>query len=373
MKIMKVILLVVVIFLSSGVFAISGVNPRAYEVDFVPNYEGEFSFNFVIDGNSKVDLYVDGDLAEYVSLNKERVSGSENVVASLHLPPEVDSPGINEIQVVVGDVVGVIKVNVPYPEKYVELELSAPNANVGDVVDISLEVFSRGSEGVVVGSKVEIYKIEDWEFVSEGLGIRETNELIEILEADEDVSINMSEIFKWSIDSSNYSMGSYLVVAVVDYSEGIVEIENSFKVGGSLVRILNYTKEFRKNKIDKFEIEVESLGDDDIGELYAEINIVGLEETKFVTSSIGLGKWRTAMLSGFLDSSEILEDEIEAEIILYYDGKTTSQVVKLKILKGSDYVSYVVVFVGLAVVGLLVWRGSKFIRRYRELRITEKK
>ena len=368
MKIMKVILLVVVIFLSSGVFAISGVNPRAYEVDFVPNYEGEFSFNFVIDGNSKVDLYVDGDLAEYVSLNKEWISGRESVVVSLRLPSWINNPGVNEIRIVAGDVVSVIKINVPYPEKYVELELNAPNVNVGDSVGINLEVFSKGSEAVMANSRIEIYKIEDWELEIEQIG-----KLVDVFEADGEIVINESEMFEWGIDTSDYSMGQYLAVAVVDYGEGVAQIENSFKVGGLLVRILNYTEEFTKNKIDKFEIEVENLGDDDIKGIYAGINIVGFSEEEFVTSSIELKKWRTATLSGFLDSSEILGEKIEAEIVLYYDGEMSSQVVELKILKGFDYVFYGVIFMVLVVVGLLIWRGKKFIKKYREIRNQNKK
>ena len=367
---MKVILFVVVIFLSSGVFAISGVSPRAYDIDFVSNYEGEFNFNFVIDGSSEVDLFVRGDLSEYVSLDRDRISGREGVMVSLHLPSEIDSPGVNQIQIVAGDVVGVIRVNVPYPEKYVELKLGAPNVNVGDMVNINLEVFSKGSEAVVVEPKVEIYKIEDWEDISEGRGIREANELIESIEADvSEIRVAESKLFEWDIDSSNYSMGRYLVIAIVNYSDGIVQIENSFKSGGSLVRILNYTREFRENKIDRFEIEIESLSDDNIDDLYAEINIDGFNEAGFVTTGVGLKKWETTKLVGFLDSAEISEYEIGAEIILHYNEETTSQNVELNILKGFDYVFYIVVFTGLIVVGLLIWKGKGFVEKYKRLRI----
>ena len=360
---MKVILFVILIFLSSGVFAISGVNPRSYEVDFIPNYEGEFNFNFVLDKASKVDLYVEGDLAKYVSLDKERISGRESVVALLRLPSEINSPGVNQIRIVAWNVVSVIKVNVPYPEKYVELRLSAPNVNVGETVDVNLEVSSKGYSSVEVEPRIEIYKVGDWESGSLG------RELVETIEIDSDeVAVNESKVFKQLLNCSNYFMGDYLAVAVVDYGERTARVENSFKVGALLVRVLNYTREFKENKILKFEIEVESLWNSNIDDLYAEVNIVGFEDAGFVSPIVGLQKWGKTTLVGFLDTGEISDFEIEAEIILRYKGEISSEVVDLKILKGLDYVFYAVLTGCLIVFGFLIWRGKNFIERYRKLR-----
>ena len=76
-------------------------------------------------------MYVEGDLAEYVTLNKDSLVGSGGVSASLALPIRIETPGTHVIYVgarqlpgegggigIVGNIRGVIKVKVPYPGKY---------------------------------------------------------------------------------------------------------------------------------------------------------------------------------------------------------------------------------------------------------------
>ena len=308
---MKVIVIfAVLILLSSGVYAISGVNPRSYEVDFVPNYERDLNFNFVIDRDSKVGLSVEGDLAKYVSLSKERILGRENIVALLRLPSVIDSPGVNQIRIIAGDVVAVIKVNVPYPEEYVELKLAAPNVNVGEVVDIVLEMFSKGNESVVAEPKIEIYNLGSLESEVENV-----KELIKTIEVDKKkIVAGELETFEWTLDTSNYSAGNYLVVALVNYSGEIARTENLFKIGKPSVRILNYTKEFRENKIERFEIKIESLSNEDVSGLFAEVNVIGLEDVGFAVPVVKLKAWDSVMFVGFLDTKKISSYDFEAEI-----------------------------------------------------------
>ena len=367
-SVMKVIVFfAVLIFLCSGVFAFSGVNPRSYEIDFEPGYKGEFGFNFFIDGNVKADLSVQGDLAEYVSLDKEKISGSERVVALLRLPSDIDSPGVNQIKIVAGDVIGVIKVNVPYPEKYIELELSAPNINVGEIVDVDLSIFNRGIDFVVAGPRIEIYKK-----VTKGsiwkIGDEEKKEIVETIEIESvEIAVGESKKFNISLETLNYSAGDYFAVALVNYGEKVARIENLFRVGEPSVRILNYTREFRENKVERFEIEIESLSNSDMDGLYAEVNIIGFENASFVSSDVKLGAWKSATLVGFLDTAEILGYKVEAEIILHCGGEAGSpRVVELKILKGFDYVFFGVVLGCLAVFGFLIWRGMVFVGKLRK-------
>ena len=340
------------IFLCSGVFAISGVNPRSYEINFEPNYSADFNFNFVIDGNLKVDLYAEGDLSEYVSLNKKKIFDREKVVASLNLPSEVDSPGVNQIRIVAGDVVGVIKINVPYPDKYVELRLSAPNINIGEIVNVSLNVFSRGNDSVMVEPRIEIYKddkkLETIEISGEEIGSRESRK------------------FNIFLNTSNYSVGDYLTVAIVDYNGRVTRVENLFRVGESSVKILDYTRKFRENKVDKFEIEIESLWNSNMDDLYIEVNVLGLEDIGFVTPVIKLGAWRKAIIAGFLDTTNILDNEFEAEIILHYEDEINSQIVQLKISKGFDYTFYGVLIGCIVILGFSIWRGKIFVRKYKK-------
>lgn len=347
------------IFLWGSVLAISGVNPGSYEVDFEPDYQIELSFDFVLDGGVSEDLIVEGELAEYVSLNKKRISGRENVIASLDLPSEIDSPGVNYIRIIAGDVVGAIKVRVPYPEKYIELSLSAPNVNVGEEMGMVLEIINQGNESISFEGRIEIYN---------------GDELVESLEiSGGNIVFEDSRGVNISLDTENYFPGDYLAVALIDYGGKVARIENPFRLGEQLVGVLNYTREFGENKINRFEIEVESLWNDDMDDLFIEVNIIGFEDANFITPVVGLSAWRTITLFGFLDTNLISGYEFEAEIILHHGGKISTRVVQLKIIKGFDYIFWISILAMIIIVVLLIWRGKIFLERLRKLVVSRKK
>jgi hypothetical protein len=358
---MKVTIFFVLIFLCSGVYAVSGVNPASYEVDFEPGYSGNFEFNFFLGEGVKTSLSIEGELAEYVSLNKKRISGSELVIAELNLPSEISSPGLNYIKIKADElnVVAVIKVNVPYPDRYVEMELSVPNKNVNEIVDIELTVFNRGDESI---------------FIEPVIWVLEGEDVVDSFALDKNyLYINMTRKFNVSFNSSGYSAGDYLVVANLDYGEGVAHAENPFKLGELYVEILDYSRRFMENKIAKFDIAVESFWADDIDEVYAEVNILGFENASFVTDSVELGAWKSTITSGIFDATLVSGYDLEAEIVLHYGDKSISENVELKIIKGVDYVLYGVIAIGVIILGLLVWRGSVFTKKLKKQSLVRKK
>ena len=353
---------VIMIFLCSGVFAISGVSPASYEIDFEPGYKGEFVFDFVFEEDGSADLYAEGDLADYVSFDKKSLSGMDRVVVSLDLPSEMDSPGVNYVRIGARngaiDIGGFIKINVFYPEKYVEVGLNAPNTNVGEEVFFELELFGRGNESVVVSPRIEIYKDgEEVDVISV--------EDVEIFFGDE-AGMNIS------LDTEGYSAGSYLAIAFVDYDGESVSVKNPFRIGEFSVRLIDYTKYFRANKVNRFDILVESLWDDDMSEVYAEVNILGFESVNFVTSSEDLLAWENQVLVGFLDMSEIEGDSFEAEIVLHYGDEATSEIIELKVIEEFDWVFWAIVLIVVVGLGFLVWRSMVFVQRFNKHKIKKR-
>jgi len=346
----RMIFFYVLIFLFSGVFAATGVDPRSYEVEFKPGLIENFSFDFVLN-DVLTDLYIRGDLANYLSLDKEKIYGRETVIALLSLPLEIATPGINQIDIVAGDIVAAIKVKVPYPEKFVELELSAPNVNVGEESNINLKITNVGIKTVSVSYSIEIYK---------------NDEKIEIIKGIQNKPLNVSNVSNYmiSLNTSNYSAGNYKIVVLVNYDENIAKVEKFFRLGKLSVRILNYSKVFRENKIDKFEINVESLWNSDIKNLYAELRVLD-SNVGFDTQFVRLNSWEKKTLMGFFDTKGISNYDILANITLYYDGESSSEIVKLKILKEFDYIFYVVVLISLIIASFLIWRVFLFIKKLK--------
>jgi hypothetical protein len=353
---MKVAMFVLIlIFLTSGVFAVSGVSPGSYELDFEPLLEQEFVFKFIFDDGIKTQLYVEGALGNYVTLDKEELVGGGDVVVKLSLPSEVETPGSNLIRIgarqaseekggvgFVANVRGIIKINVPYPGKYVELDLKVPSANAGELVNISLDAASLGKEDVEISPLIQIFQDGD------------KIETIELGKAK--ITSSDSKSFSTILDTTNYLPGDYNVTALAEYEKGVfARDDDPFRLGELMVKILDYPIEFREDKIERFEIEVESLWNNQIEDLYAEVGVIG-SDVSFITTSVGLRPWRKINLVGFLDTSDIDSEEFQVEIVLHYGGKTTSEVFSAKLILNYDYVPWLFSVVVLIIVGFLAWR-----------------
>lgn len=321
----------------SNVNAIVGVTPADYELNFEPNLERKFNFNFIFDEGIKADVYAAGDLAEYVTLNKDSLNGGGSVVAYLKLPSEVEVPGTHRIAIgakqsiptktgmaIVGDVRGVIKINVPYPGKYAEIEFKTTNANAGEPINFTVTVKNLGKENIYAYTSIEISDLEG--------SYIETLELGGLF-----VETTKSEIFFKQLDTSNYKPGDYNALVIVNYGGAtMARAEKIFRLGTLHVGVFNYTREFEKNKINRMEIEVESFWNDPIQNLHAEVKILDYE-ISFLTPSTNLGPWEKKMLTGFFDTTAIEKEEFQANITLHYEGKTTSEIVDLRFKKETSY------------------------------------
>ena len=364
----RFVFLVMLVFACSGAFAISGVSPGSYEIDFQPGLSREVVFNFIFDDGVKAEIYLEGDLSEHMSVDKNEISGSDSVVVSLNFPESIDSPGVNKVRVgarqivddvsgvgVAADVRGVVKVNVPYPGRWIDLELASPNTNVGDVVDMKLKIFNRGNESVVVSPMIQIFK--DGEFLDNF-----DLELVRISPAD------FKEV-GFSLDSSRYSPGDYVATALGDYGdERLARDDDPFRLGELFVKIVNYSRNFDEGGIEKFKIEVESFWNDDIDDLYAEVIVDDFENAGFITPVTELGAWKSKSLDGFLDVSSIGVEVLEADIVLHYQNKTSSERIKLNIELAYDYSNLFFVLAILIVVGLIVWRVVVFAKSVKKHR-----
>lgn len=348
MKAEVIFLLIFLLINCSGVYALSGVSPASYEIDFKPNLKQDFKFNFVFDEGVVAEIYVSGDLKEYVNLDKVSLTGKERVVVSLNLPADIEEPGIHRIRIgarqissgdegisIVSDVGGVIKVKVPYPGKYADLDFKITNANAGEDIELELTVSSKGTEDIYAHP---VFKISN----SEG-------EIEQIDLGEKFIASTKIEKFSKILSTTNYKPGDYNVTAVVDYGGENLAIANVvFRLGELRVEVYNWTKVFEKDKINRFEIRVESLWNDPIDNLYASVDIVGYD-IQFSTPSMSLEPWKKDILTGFFDTRDIEEDRFKANITLFYDGHTTTKIVDLEFEEEFDIRLYVILTIILIV------------------------
>lgn len=349
-----------------NIFAMIGVTPAYYEVDFKPNTKQVFAFNFLSDPDIKLEVYVEGDLEKYVKLNKKEIIGGGGVTATLELPSEIEIPGTHLILIgarqvseeeegiaVVGNMRGVIRLKVPYPGKYATAEISTNNANAGEPVNIQITINNLGKEDIDAYTMLDIYneygKVETVDF------------------GRKPIATAGSARFKKKLDTENYKPGDYNASVFVSYGGNRPATATKiFRLGELYVSITNHSNYFLREKINKFDIEAESFWNDPIENLYANVTILNYS-VSFLTPSVRIEPWSKVRLEGFFDTTPIKKDNFIARIILNYEGRTTEKIVKLEFKKEINYLTYgiiagviaIILIIAIVVIFIIIRRKKK--------------
>ncbi|MFH1289868.1 MAG: hypothetical protein ABIH92_00495 [Nanoarchaeota archaeon] len=360
-----------VLFVGQANAASFGVTPSSYEIQFEPGLEETFYFSYDSDNPNLVfEVSLRGDLADYVTLDKQNFSGGRGRVAvSMKLPDAIEVPGPHRILVgakpvkgeeggtvgIVANVNGLILVHVPYPGKYADVKFSIENSNQGEDTEYSLEIYSRGREAINTFSRIEVYDSGD--------------ELVETFSlGSHAVQPGNSLKIESELGTAGFGSGNYRAVAVVAYSGREGSAESSFRIGELFVGISNYTSAVEKDKINPFTVEVESFWNDQLDNVFAEVSLVG-RDVSFRTPSISLKGWHRAKLFGHLDVTGIEEDSMLANIVVYYGDKTTEETVNLQLFDGELEINYLIVVLVAVIILLLLFFGYMYLK----LRKLEKK
>ena len=344
------------VFLFQSAYGFVGVTPVRYEVNFEPGLKKVFTFNFLGDSDIQFKVYALGDLSEYVGLSTNYLKQPGPVNVLLQLPDEIEVPGAHTIYIgaaqqpkdtrrgfgIVGDVRGRIIVNVPYPGKYIEAELVTPDIKYGDIGEFILKITSRGKEDVTTDSEIQIY---------------DTNEkLVGEISLGENYLKSQEKIELYAeFDTIGHRAGKYKAVAIVKYDEKQAKDEKEFRIGELFVEIKEWTKKVWRGKINPFVIEVESLWNDPIENVFAEVFILN-HNIRFNTPSITIGCFEKSNLTGYFDTTPIPVEakSVQARIKVFYGDKTTEKFVNVKLIKETDYVMYALIGVAGVLIILLI-------------------
>lgn len=346
--------------MSSMVLASTGVSPSYYEVNYKPLLEEEYAFNFFFDSGNNVEFEIFGDLADYATIKSQKRNGNiVTVIVKLSLPRKVDVPGLHTLRVSGKEIIeasggislnlnvkGLIWIRVPYPSKYAELDFSSGLVNQGDSLPYELTVYSRGEEDITIKPKIQLYSLQ--------------GELVDEFSLSESIIKSAKEkTYSGELDTGTYFPGDYNLNAVVEYDIGkIINKSILVRLGELKVKIINYTSTFEKDKLNHFKIEVESLWNDPLENVYADVSVMGYPLKNFVTPSLKINPWSKRTLSGVLDSTDITEESLQLKITVNYEDKTTSQIVNVsKQTKGNPTSLFIILGV---IIFLLIIIGLVF-------------
>lgn len=316
---MKVyIFLFLIVLLSSLVSASLGISPAVMNIDYVPGEEYEIHYTIISSSpDSELEIYVAGDLSEYVTLDKEKSIGGGGFSVKIKLPYEIDKPGEHRISVGVRekasedefigtaiDISGAIKIFVPYPGRYIESSLSIPNGNTGEPIPVEAYVMNRGRESLNVDVDVKFF---------DGAG----NEIYSMPFSSVSLEPTQDRFFRKFLDTASYGPGRYFAEAVVDYGD-VTKVNATFRIGSLFVNVTNFTRSLPADGIQKFHVDVESMWNNRLDKIFSEIFIFNESwNYSLRTPPVDLDRWEKKTLEGFLDTSNML-GKYKTNVALYY-------------------------------------------------------
>ena len=332
-----------------------GMTPALVDINFEPGYKFLVNFNVLgVSPEQKIEIYTKGDFAEYATLSKNETIGRGGFTVYVTLPNEAKKVGKNFLFIGImekkddkggiGVRVGVealIVIHVPYPGKYAEISLLGGNVNEGEPINFVVEINNLGTENFSASPLIEIYS---------------GNEKIKTLTSENRLlQTKTKETFEIPLETKGMKPGIYNATALLDYEGGIAKAEQEFKIGGLFVNITNHTSTFKKGKINKFFINIESQWNSRIDYVYAAVNITNLTSSidYFKTPSASIEPWNKVVLEGFFNAENAKSDNYLANITLFYEGKETSIVGRIS-AEEEGGISIVLIIVAAAILIVII-------------------
>ena len=330
-----------------------GISPAKKQLDFTPGAVHTFNFNVNTDNpDGDIEVYFDGDLAEYAVSDKYSFKGTNSFVVTLTLPNNIDTPGdhslyVRAIEGISGedflgsriDIGALVRVFVPYPGHYAFLTLDFPDANINEKAHVSLVVDNLGTQSLSLqNSKIDIYN---------------SGKLFKTLSL-EDVEVPFAETHTYNlvVDTTDFLPGEYSASAIAETPE-FWSSNDTFRIGSLFFNVTYFTTNFSKYAIQPFFINVQSLWNNDVNAVYADVNITNSSGDSIVsmrTPSVDFTKWEQKVLQGFIDATN-LRGEYSSFIVVKYLDKTTTVSGKFYVSSNSDkYLKYSLIALAVAMV-----------------------
>ncbi len=337
------------VFLATVIISVNlafalGIGPAKMNIEFQPLAQSKYNFIVVneVDAPKQIELYVAGDeeAARYFNLMEKTVTMKPKETRGFYFTfnqPAKMTPGQHKVRIgaveslpgsgQLGAKIGVesiIIVEVPVPGKYITINsLDAPNIAMGQSLPISLIIANRGNQTV---EKVTVAFD-----VLNSRGQREATALV----TEMGITPSESRTITTEIKTTGLLAGKYGLKAAIDYDGTKAETETSFGVGERVINILRvYGDDIKKGDVGKILVDYGSQWNDKIDGIRTIVKIsnssgvIGqLQGQEFSVDPFGSG---TTIVTW--DSRTVGAGEYDAQAILSYAGKTSTNSGKIKIV-----------------------------------------
>ena len=341
-------LLLFVILLSSSVSGLA-ITPGRTTLDFEAGLHKEIKVRIINNKGQDVDLLLGGrgKLKEYISVRESSISlgagESKEVTYEVDLPQEMDY-GLNKGGLVVIEVPGEGKINegegersyvdaalavvsqlyveVPYPGRYAEAELSVKSK--GGEATFFIPVESKGQFDLKdVRANVDIYTLEGEEvdsFVSGSIDVP-SGERKEIIE-------------EWK---TNVTPGKYEARVNLIYGQEAgktIRMNETFTLGEKGLQLQNIeVNDFTLGEIAKMEMLVRNRWNREAREAYIEAKVYkeGDLMSQFKSASQDIGARSKKVLTAYWDTEGVRKGTYDTELYLKHEEESIKEDIKLEV------------------------------------------
>jgi len=295
----------------------------------------ERTFEFLVHSTSK-DVKIEvggGELSEYITVSRDYIpvnDPNKRFFVTIKFPETAPKPGhhiigVKAIEVVsegraMGTSVNVathIKADVLYPGKYAEVKFDSATV-INNTAFFTIGATNFGLEKInSFKARIDIYN-------SEGNKVDTTYTNEKKIESDKRETVTAE------LNVNGYEVGDYRAKAFVFWDNNQTIVEKVFRVGALRINIIDYTKEFIAETINKFEINLQNVWNDAIENVYVIVKINN-EELRSATENIA--PFGTKLFNVYWDTTKVKPGDYTVEITAHYLDKITMEVGKVKVIE----------------------------------------
>lgn len=366
---------------SAGDACALGIGPGRVELDFQPGLSQTLEY-LILNNEQKdvtVEVYVGGDLSEYVSCSADTLHFSPQEVTKtftcdLRLPDSIETPGVRDTRIGVvesmeavstegatmGGRVGVesqLWVRVPYPGYYAEIGLSAPNTAIGEDVMFTLKVSNKGTEPFTASGTIKVFDA--------------ARELASLDAGQASLQPGESRELTASWPTEGRGAGEYRAIATVDYSGNIKEAEAMFRIGELRAEITGVPKvSVPLGDIAKFRVSVESVWNDPISGIYVDLDVTksGKSVSSGKSETFSLAGWEKKEVLVYIDTADMAPGTYDVRATLNYMGIASTKDVH----GGLEVTSFTLDTFTLLVLVIIILLGLAVLVYFRRRKVRRK-
>ncbi len=326
-----------------------GITPGRTSIDFSSNLQKEVSFSVINSEhkNMNIAFTVQGDLVNYIEMDKEVIAfskneNSKNFKYKINLPKDL-SPGLHQAEIIatelpedIEDIGMIVKatvsvatqlyIYVPYPGKYIDVNFDIVNRENENLIDFYLPIISRGEEKIdKVKGIIEIYKD------NEKIRTLETNEISITPGSKKELNLN------WEPD---IEPGEYFAYAKVVYDDkSTQEIKKIFNIGKENLGVLGISvNNFKLGDVAKIKILVQNKLSDEIEKAAANLEVYDSQLEKIAdlkSPDYNIPAKSNKELVLYWDTEKIQKGQYGSELKIDYNNEFVSKNFKVDVNEDS--------------------------------------